>query len=146
MHGYSQFPWHTDGAVARRPPRYVILHSPVANRTPTQVVDLSQQIGAQGALRSLVLLARWAGEVRYVSAFERLGRTQLYRWDPDKLEFTHPSELTLDWVEDVSYQWEEGGTLVLDNWRCAHRRKAVDGSDRSRRLWRKYLYVEVSNV
>lgn len=142
-HGFDAFPWHTDGAVVSHPPRLVALLACAESSTATEIVDLESHDDVASAMRRLVLVAKrdTGRHPRYFSAVGLVNGRRLFRWDPDKLEVAYPGKDPGlgDLLPDSAVQWGDGDLLILDNWRCVHRRQAVD-DPRSRELRRTYIY------
>ena len=87
-HGFGQFPWHSDGAIADHPPRFILLSAPIASRTPTELIRLRQGVPMLEALRGLVLITRLR-RPRYFRAVDVTSGLTRVRWDPDKLSLIH---------------------------------------------------------
>lgn len=142
-HGLDAFPWHTDGAVAPYPPRFVALLAYAKSSTATEIVDLESHEGAASAMLRLVLATKadTGRRPRYFSAVEVVNGRRRFRWDPDKLEVCHPGADPglVDLLPDSAIGWGNGELIILDNWRCLHRRQAV-GDPESRELQRTYVY------
>lgn len=128
-YGLRAFPWHTDGAIASKPPRWLLLRAVRLSRpTCTELLDPHPELLA--VLRRTVLrVTDRAGRVRHLPAavYERDGWR--LRWDPrtcrprvgipvEEME-KHPPSATIEWRRDC--------LLVVDNTRLLHRRPAVDG-------------------
>lgn len=142
-HGYGSLPWHTDGAVADDPPRYIVLTSEIASETPTEVLSLSNGGLMLEALRDLVLYTGYL-RPRYFRAVERRNDGVRVRWDPDKLVIASTaahdrSALTPE--PSGRIHWSENTVAVIDNWHCLHRRPAVPPSDLRRVLSRFYIFT-----
>lgn len=141
-YGLGAFPWHTDGAIAKNPPRLIALHAHSHSDTATEVLDLLTHDGLCRGLQHMVLRTQsLTGPSRYVSAAERVGGVQRFRWDPDKLvicrPYTDPGIATLE--PSAIIDWRAGELLIVDNWRCLHRRQAAR-TDETRALRRMYIY------
>jgi alpha-ketoglutarate-dependent taurine dioxygenase len=139
--GRSAFPWHTDGAISSRPPRWIVLRAvELSEWTSTELTDPSD-----GLLRSLqrtVLVARdRLGRARYLPAYVPMDHGHRVRWDPRtcrprseetavEVAMTPPSA-AIEWRPDLS--------VVIDNYRLMHRRPAV-GAGAERVLERTYVW------
>jgi hypothetical protein len=139
--GRSAFPWHTDGAISSRPPRWIVLRAvELSERASTELMDPSD-----GLLRSLqrtVLVARdRLGRARYLPAYVPMDHGHRVRWDPRtcrprseetavEVAMTPPSA-AIEWRPDLS--------VVIDNYRLMHRRPAV-GAGAERVLERTYVW------
>ena len=132
-YGLAAFPWHTDGAISMRPPRWLALRA-VRLSKPTSTHLLEPDSGLLSALRGTVLRVRdRAGRVRHLPAALPDGARWCLRWDP---RICSPrGKLSVDEVEAQQptsvIDWRPNRLLIIDNTRLFHRRPAVDsGSDR----------------
>jgi len=128
QYGYGAFPWHTDGAVSTRPPRWLILR-PVHLGGQTSTELLEPDLELQRAMRRTTLQVRdRVGRVRYLPAAIKDEEVLWFRWDPrtcsprtgltiEEMEQREPTEVIT---------WKEGQLLILDNARILHRRPAVN--------------------
>lgn len=139
--GRNSFPWHTDGAISSRPPRWLVLQ-PVCLSSPTTTDLLDLPSNLRRRLRRTVLLAKdRAGRSRYLPGSIPTPDGERVRWDPrtcipctpvigDDIASTAPT---------ATVEWRIGRTLILDNHRLLHRRPAVArGEDRV--LERTYIW------
>jgi len=148
MHGFGQFPWHTDGAIADHPPRFILLSSVESAATPTELLFIDASSELMRALRPLVLYRRWV-QPRYLRAVDVVRGQERVRWDPDKLDLASPSpgEISLDGQAPThAVEWRSGTTTLIDNWRCLHRRPGLRRGDTARALTRTYIQEEVEHV
>lgn len=148
MHGLNEFPWHTDGAIADDPPRFVLLHSPKASSTPTELLRITSDSSYLQALRRAVLYVRY-GRPRYLRAVERVAGTTRVRWDPDKLSVASPQIAGLpdaSTAPDAKIDWRTDSVALIDNWQCLHRRPKVHKNDSDRVLTRSYVHERVRDV
>ncbi len=145
-HGFGAFPWHTDGAIAASPPRYVALRSPIGSDTPTELLDLALNPDVATALGATLLRVRCHGDrYRYVMS-KSVGREPAcFRWDPHRCEAVGetakpdlPDEQT---PASHVVRWVPAHTVIFDNWRVLHRRWAItDAESPTRTLQRLYIY------
>lgn len=141
-YGLEAFPWHTDGAMARCPPRWVMLHArSVSAQTSTELLHLSPDMVR--AFRRTVLRCIAGGRsTRYLPAYVPTAQGCFYvRWDPSKC---HPTTTDLAQLIDEAeatkhIQWIEGQTLIINNGRVLHRRPPVASADR-RVIERTYIW------
>lgn len=140
-YGLGEFPWHTDGAVSSRPPRWIVLRGlRVPDRTSTEILDPGPSLLAE--MRRTVLRAvDRAGRARHLpAAVPDNGRWRI-RWDPRTC--TPRVGLSLHEVDvqptTAVVEWREGRVLILDNTRLLHRRPTVAAG---RVLERTYVWSE----
>lgn len=128
-YGLGAFPWHTDGAISSRPPRWLLLRAlELSDSTSTELLQPGVELFA--ALRRTVLRAcDRVNRVRYLPAVATLpDRSYRLRWDPRTC--VPRTGLTVDQIErqvaSARIEWRQGGLLVIDNSRVLHRRPAVE--------------------
>lgn len=139
--GLGEFPWHTDGAIALNPPRWVLLHCKLSKAKATTELyrPTEPEIKTLGAL--LLRTQNSVGQVRYLPAISVVGSLRMMRWDSRACPPTN-AELAnvFDGVAATnSVEWQEGFSLIFDNFKYLHRRSRVTGG-RSRHLVREYIY------
>ena len=143
LFGLGAFPWHTDGAIANNPPRWIILRTMTGDSgVGTELLRPSGDI--LGRLRRTILTARDPhGSARYFPAFmpTTKGYTKL-RWDPTKCAPMETEVVSI--IENaepsMSVNWVEGRALIVDNAALLHRRPAVATARRV--LERTYVWSE----
>lgn len=132
-YGYEAFPWHTDGVLAKRPPRYVVLSSTTSSVVPTELVDMAAP-GLTDLIRSMagtVLLIRdRIGRARYALAADSTPPIVSVRWDPRVACIAGGGSNALGsrieaLAADAAVRWTEGRVLIFDNTRLLHRRPSV---------------------
>jgi hypothetical protein len=149
--GLSEFPFHTDGAHHRVPPRYLLLRlaDGAQAETPTLVADgrLAELDRDEASLlsREMWLVKGGRGRTFYAPIFD--ASRMLLRFDLGCMDA--PAGTRLDGaqvihehlargpVEEIT--WCTGTTLVLDNWRVFHARPSVSAGDHSRTLLRMMI-------
>ncbi len=148
VHGRNAFPWHTDGATALHPPRYVILlcegtDGPVE---PTELLDLASEPPLVSLLHKVSLRITDAqGRVRYLPAATRTAHGPIYRWDT-RVAQGHPltrhdeiSDALATAEPTLTVEWHARLAIVFNNGHNFHRRPAVR-AHQHRRLARLYIY------
>lgn len=149
IYGMTEFPWHTDGAIARQPPRLLIMYrlpndKSVDKYAPTELLDLQHPFAEEirGDLRrALVRGARPGWNSLTMRASEVVRGSRLYRWDPRFTVRSANSALQSDVQHAAatgSIEWERGTVAIIDNWRVLHRRPQLDPQLQSRVLYRCY--------
>ena len=154
MFGHGRFPFHTDLAHWRHPPRFLLLRCVSGfDEVPTLLIDsasLIEIVGRNVLGRSLVRPRRpIAGVLPLLRLFDpHRGDNGLFRWDEIFVRPASPAgeigvrQLTeaLTVVAPISISLAmPGDTLVVDNWRMVHAREAVPPDCRGRVLERAYL-------
>lgn len=151
--GMTQQPFHTDAAFVPVPPRYLVIQCVERGegRCPTQILALkwkSLREAPPPLLTEPVWVARGGGlSPFYTQVLSLNGQSDgLIRFDPlcMRPSSTQPemAARTLAVLEDyatpVDIDWKRGDALVIDNWRCLHRR--ADASTAPSRLLRRWTY------
>jgi hypothetical protein len=146
--GRSAFPWHTDGVIARFPPRYVLMHHGGAHPVEgTLLLDCSSKDGRLLRLAAQISLrvADSRGRVRYVPALNKETGRSVLRWDP-RISTPFPrrageamSEALAESTPTATIPWLPGRTLIFKNDVLLHARPKIPSSQR-RSLDRLYVY------
>lgn len=130
--GLARFPWHTDGAIALEPPRWMVLRCLEADRPTSTEFCLPDAMLSQALCRLTILIRQENGRKAYIPAM--IGSTAgdyRIRWDPRST--TLGPDLALKAVEGAmpsgELSWKPGRILVVDNHRVLHRRPAVTALD-----------------
>ena len=131
--GIRAFPFHTDGAFLRVPPRFTLLRceSDSVGQRPTFVLD-SKKFLAPTLCERLVRHI-WQVSVRpsfYCSLLQQREDGFCLRWDPNIIKAAHKAaqattvEFTnaIESAASTAIIWQPSVTLVLDNWRVLHAR------------------------
>ena len=144
-YGRNAFPWHSDGAIARRPPRYLLMYSRMTEPVePTEILSLTEDPRTLQAMARTVLLIKRGSSKRYASALERRSGGFLARWDTRSapplrsVNAGIASSLIEESPPTGRVDWRYKAGVVIDNHRCLHRRPAIANS--SRTLYRMYAY------
>lgn len=156
-YGLDAFPFHTDFAHWRNPPRFLMLRCVTgASDVATRLVDgwqAVQLIGADNAARTLLRTRRPRGGTHSLFRLAtplKVDKAQmpLVRWDQLFLTATNRRgaqtadafKVAIAHCPTISVFLESpGDTLVVDNWRLLHSRDAVPTSQVSRHIERTYL-------
>lgn len=153
IYGLGRFPFHTDFAHWRYPPRYLMLRCVVGfEEVPTLLVDghqLVQRVGGSALSRALVRPRRPVrGKLPLLRLYQRTACHSLLRWDEMFLRPASPigeagiqalqAAIALENPISVALA-RRGDTLILDNWRMLHSRSAIPHGCEDRLLERAYL-------
>lgn len=129
--GLGEFPWHTDGAIALKPPQWMVLRCiEAAYPTSTQICLPTGDL--RRALRRLTLLIRQeSGRRAYLPVLLSSGPNDwCLRWDP-RATVIGPNEARVavaraQPTDEVA--WQPGRIVILDNHRVMHRRPSVSAA------------------
>ncbi len=148
-YGLRAFPWHTDGAISRHPPRYVALYarSVELGGATTDLLDVQARSSAQffETVKSCVLRGcDSVGRPVIRRAYEVLEGSPCIRWDRRVFSVDAPrvrrAEDLLNRLQaSHSVDWRDGMLIIFDNWRFLHRRSDVR-PDEKRTLLRFYIH------
>lgn len=141
LNGLGRFPWHTDGAISRVPPHFIVLQNRTLSEVPTELVELPANL-ARDLGRVALLASDRFGNHQLLSAVDRLKGRDRIRWDIRTCAVRPGNDAIVDRVDSlqpqVTVQWTEARTLIIDNWRMLHRRPAVPANE-ERHLRRWYV-------
>jgi hypothetical protein len=153
IYGLERFPFHTDFAHWRYPPRYFMLRSVIGfEDVPTLLIDgtlLVQQVGRSSLSRALVRPRRPVrGRLPLLRLYQTIGCHSLLRWD--EMFFGPASPIGKAGIQALRAAIaretpisvalaRRGDTLILDNWRMLHSRPAIPRGCEYRLLERAYL-------
>ena len=151
--GLGRFPFHTDLAHWRRPPRYLLLRCVKGFRdVPTLLIDGRAIVEAvtPDILRRAVVRPRrpLSGEMHLMRLWQTDRERSLFRWDEvflkpasriGGLAFEKVREQLQNIAATSVAMAEAGDTLIIDNWRMLHSRPAIPAGREDRRLERVYL-------
>lgn len=158
-HGEQAFPFHTDAAYQRIPPRYVLLRlvSGEDSARPTLLLDV-KELSIEPEEMQLLRREVWTvfgARSRFLSPLINetlVPEHTILRFDPSCM---HPatdgfgaSRSILDRAigtgEPVQIEWERGSLLVIDNWRMLHARPPRPAQDDSNRVLERVLVTATS--
>ncbi|MCM4153536.1 hypothetical protein DHD05_18230 [Arenibacter sp. N53] len=151
IHGYGDFPFHTDTAFYKKPARYILMHSVRPSICDTTVLskialwDLLTYSDKKNAERAIYLV-NTNREKYYTSLIFRDNKIEGIKYDPSCMlpfnKFAKDFDLTfkeiLTETSPNCIKWTENKTLIIDNWKCLHGRKSVE-KDCNRELKRIYI-------
>ncbi|MBK8968012.1 MAG: TauD/TfdA family dioxygenase [Lewinellaceae bacterium] len=141
--GLGRFPYHTDGAYFKIPPRYVLLRCKQVgeNQIPTQIVDV-MDLANKDELFELGFRT-WKVSCRNGTFYSPILNKRVLRYDLNVMQPYSESDNNSNIIDDIigrstpiEINWEIGKTIVLDNWACLHARPKVDENSTTRTLQR----------
>jgi len=155
IYGLQRFPFHTDLAHWRLPPRYLMLRCVVGYPEISTLLIDSQSIletVTQNILSRAVVKPRRPrdGAVSLLRICEPTNDSQLFRWDEVFLKpASKVGELGMKRVREEIQSaltlpislTNRGDTLVIDNWRMLHSRAAIPRGREDRKIERIYLEI-----
>lgn len=153
LFGFECFPYHTDLAHYRIPPRYLMLRcSRGYADVPTLLIDGNDiviEVGPTHMERALVKPRRpQSGKMQMMRLRQLGGDAYILRWDQTYLRpASKMGELASGRAQaaieratpTAVVMTEDGDVVVIDNWRMLHSRPAVPDRCRGRSLERVYL-------
>ncbi|MBK1884675.1 TauD/TfdA family dioxygenase [Luteolibacter pohnpeiensis] len=145
-YGMAAFPFHTESAYWRVPPRYLMLHciSPGHGNRPTGYIDTAPRLSSLGAiLESAQYRIRRSTGSFLVRCVERTETGIRVRADAEcmlpMMKTRDPlNEFLLPGLDDTAtwHSWTSNDLLILDNWRMMHGRGSATNLDPDRKLAR----------
>lgn len=153
IYGLDDFPFHTDMAHWRHPPRFIMLRCVVGfEQVPTLLADgveIVREVDVNVLARALVQPRRPVkGRLPLLRIFQPSEGFGIIRWDdkffrPASRAGEHGVESFRAALGTVSRHSialvERGDTIVIDNWRMLHARSPVPPTCEGRILERAYL-------
>ncbi|MFG1858529.1 hypothetical protein ACGFJT_42325 [Actinomadura geliboluensis] len=148
VYGQDAFPWHTDGAVSTRPPRWLVLRAVRADHAPPTELLAPDPVLLAELRRTVLKVTDRRGRVRHLPAANHevgldASRHWRLRWDPRTC--IPRAGITIEQVAaydpTAAVHWREGRIAVVDNHRLMHRRPSVTLKD-GRILERTYVWDE----
>ncbi|GLU91293.1 TauD/TfdA family dioxygenase [Agromyces sp. NBRC 114283] len=139
--GRGSFPWHTDGAVSSRPPRWMVLRCTVdESSTPTEFLSLPADLLPELSRTMVTMTGRDGRKQRFAVATPVGGGAYKIRWDPRIGRVDSGTLEARIEALPVTFRvpWTEGATVIVDNHRLLHRRPEVEAGKR-RLLTREYI-------
>ena len=140
-YGFGAFPFHTDAAHHRDPPRILVMRScgASADVADTRLINLHDAVGPLlSELRGGTWLVN-AGRSRfYAPVVVRRGGVSTLRFDPGCMravstranEVERHLESIITTARGTPVRWIPAKALVVDNWRCLHGRAPVRDGER----------------
>jgi L-asparagine oxygenase len=153
IYGLDRFPFHTDLAHWRNPPRYLLLRciNGYAD-VPTLLIDakaIFEGAKLNSMTRAIVKPRRpQNGSVPLLRLCEQVGAKHRFRWDEVFLvAASRTGETAIDAVKTFLSSAEPlsialhgaGDTLIIDNWRMLHARSPIVAGREDRAIERIYL-------
>lgn len=151
--GLGRFPFHTDLAHWKIPPRYLLLRCKIGYEdVPTNLVDGRQLIKtlSRDFLSRAIFKPRRPrdGAFTLLRLLEPRADSDLLRWDEI---FLRPASRVAERIDEQVRNWldqtypleialcKPGDTLILDNWRLLHARSPIPLGREDRCIERVYL-------
>lgn len=149
-------PMHTDAAYDPCPPRYIVFRclEPGEASCPTNVLVLDVDRlnkDRPGVLTKTIWIAHGGGRPPFYCPVMDVRQDEVrIRFDPLCMRPVHGRADATDEVREVldcysqrlSFDWEQGAMLVVNNWRCLHGRTNSGEMAPSRRLRRWNIGVD----
>ncbi|MEP9380578.1 TauD/TfdA family dioxygenase [Aquabacter sp. CN5-332] len=151
--GLDRFPFHTDLAHWKPPPRYLLLRCQVGYEdVPTLLIDGQRLIASisRNALSRALFKPRRPrnGALTLIRLLETRDGFDMLRWDeiflrPASRVGEAVDQLVRDWLKRAEPTavalFRPGDTLIIDNWRMLHARSPIPDGREDRSIQRVYL-------
>lgn len=148
IYGDKDFPYHTDGAYLRVPPKYVILRSPKSiENCPTKLcIPNNTEADIKKLMKDVLLVNGGRGRF-YSTILEKLDEEFRIRFDKDCMrpalpEFDTSIKLMNKLIREtpkININWKANQCIIFNNWKLVHSRAlAINSLDRIlERIWIK---------
>lgn len=131
--GTGSFPFHSDGAYLKVPPKYIILRyvSGISSLTPTIICDLK---GLSFIERQSLKHSIWKVNSRMSSFYSSIlsENDHFYRFDKCVMKPINAQNDNSSKFEDIVAKlpkqivnWEPNKVVIIDNWTSLHNRPAI---------------------
>ena len=154
--GTDEQPMHTDAAYAPCPPRYIAFQCLDPGEAPCPTLVWTLDVGRlkqdrPAGLTSIKWVTKGGGRPPFYCSVVDVQREEIrIRFDPlcmrpicGCIEAADEAEqLLCAYSRRLSFEWERGAMLLVDNWRCLHARGRGADSAPSRRLRRWSIGVD----
>lgn len=150
-HGVGAFPFHTDAAHHRRPPRWVVMRCEElgSEGRPTLLCDASGLSFAERQWRALERAVWWvrSGGRGFPASIVTRREGMIVRYDRGCMTPADPAficagelfEQALRQVAHLRLEWQRDDVVIFDNWRMLHARGDGDGRDAGLRRLQRIL-------
>ena len=153
IYGLARFPFHTDLAHWRIPPRYLLLRCQIGYDDVSTLLadgkDLVASVTTDTLSRAIVRARRPIGGKHSLQRlYETLETGHCFRWDetfivPASKMGEVARQSVIDWLLQCSTTSialaRKNDTLIIDNWRMLHSRSQVPAGRENRTIERVYL-------
>lgn len=143
-YGLNEFPLHTDGAEYLIPPRFLFLRALVDSPTATTLVDGKSIMDYLVNYNSSWIVKTKNGVIE-TKLIEKIDKYECYYFRFNRLSMKcisgNRSEICakIDALPVKCIDWTKYKTLIVDNWRVLHGRKAVMEYNASKRILERLL-------
>ncbi|WP_322894914.1 MULTISPECIES: hypothetical protein [unclassified Yoonia] len=135
IHGFGEFPLHTDGAHLHHPPDFLVLMAPKVRTTPTLICDPQSVIDLNSEeAKQAVFSVKRQRRTYHVQFRVSKGGVSSIRYNPDIMI---PKNIAAQDIQArmlelrkhaIKVQWEKFALLILDNRFMLHGRGQVSGT------------------
>jgi len=150
-HGFGEFPLHTDTAFLKRPVRYLLLHMVDKSPCDTTIIPVKKVLEnlseyEMDVLKRAIYIVKTHKEQFYTSISFKEGSIEGFKYDPSCIfpfnksakEIEPKLKRIISEINLLDIKWTGNKTIILDNWKNLHGRKAV-GNNYERKLKRIYI-------
>ncbi|MBW1294045.1 hypothetical protein [Aquimarina litoralis] len=139
IYGTNRFPFHTDCAYLKIPPKYILLRyvGNVENPTPTEIkeIDFNKlNIKEIEFLKNTI----WIVKGQKSNFYSKIYDNGILRYDENIMTLSSPTEnlikQILDKLETKTIQWYKNKTIVINNWSSVHSRPLVSKNEINNRI------------
>lgn len=146
-YGINDFPFHTDGAYFKIPPRYIILRylQGISSPTPTLLINLEQikEVDKQNLKfsiwkvksRSKTFLSTILSDNNDIFRYDQCTMRPLNERNDNRIFF----ENLIGTLPKTIIEWELNKTVIIDNWKNLHSRPKVKNEEINYRTIQRIL-------
>lgn len=156
IYGFNKYPFHTDGAQHKIPPRYILLLNQTEGHNKTKTL-LKDGLSIANLHKSLFFNSIFQingngfKELSPIVNNRKVKGQSIFRYNPvimrsiikkKKDDINH----VIESAREIEIDWLPKGYLAIDNWRMLHSREAISENKNSRIIERVEFYINSKYV
>jgi len=139
IYGIDRFPFHTDCAYLKTPPKYILLRyiGDLDNPTPTEIKHLNIKklsFKEKEFLNNTI----WTVKGLEGNFYSKIYDKGILRYDENIMNLCSPIENLIDQIldklETEIIHWDKNKTIIIDNWASFHSRPIVANNEINNRI------------
>jgi alpha-ketoglutarate-dependent taurine dioxygenase len=139
IYGTNRFPFHTDCAYLKTPPKYILLRyiGNIETPTPTEIKQLDfNKLNTKEIefLKNTI----WVVKGQKSNFYSKIYDNGILRYDENIMTLSSPTEnlikQILDKLETKIIQWTKNKTILINNWSSIHSRPLVPENEINNRI------------
>lgn len=139
IYGIDEFPFHTDCAYLKTPPKFILLRyiGDIVNPSPTLVKQINFDILNTQEI-DFLFNSIWLVKGQGNSFYSKIIANGIFRFDNNIMTLSSPVENIINQIlsktESKIIEWKKNKTVLIDNWTCLHSRPAVREDEKQKRI------------